>query len=85
MEETFNGVKDYITGAAAGLGLFWVAGPKLFKFFEDVTNNSRGMAEGVKDAFGNMAEGIASSTMEHFGVFNELNNATETFKKGLDQ
>lgn len=85
MEETFNGVKDYITGAAAGLGLFWVAGPKLFKFFEDVTNNSKGMAEGVKDAFGNMAEGIASSTMEHFGVFNELNSATEAFKKGLDQ
>lgn len=43
------------------------------------------MAAGVKDAFSNMAEGIASSTMEHFGVFNELNNATETFKKGLDQ
>lgn len=67
------------------MALFWVAGPKLFKFFEDVTNNSKGMAEGVKDAFSNMAEGIASSTLEHFGVFNELNNATETFKKGLEQ
>ena len=65
--------------------LFWVAGPKLFKFFDDVTSNSKGMAAGVKDAFSNMAEGIASSTMEHFGVFNELNGATEAFKKGLDQ
>ena len=67
------------------MALFWVAGPKLFKFFEDVTNNSKGMADGVKDAFSNMAEGIASSTLEQFGVFNELNGATEAFKKGLDQ
>lgn len=84
-KETFNKAFDYIKWAAGGVALFWAAGPKLFKFFEDVTNNSRGMAEGVKDAFSNMAEGIASSTLEHFGVFNELNNATETFKKGLDQ
>ena len=84
MEEAFNGVKDYITGAAAGLGLFWVAGPKLFKFFEDVQNNSKGMAEGVKDAFGNMAESIGGATLEHFGVLKELNDATDTYKKGLD-
>lgn len=84
-KETFNKAFEYITWAAGGVALFWAAGPKLFKFFEDVTNNSKGMAEGVKDAFSNMAEGIASSTLEHFGVFNELNNATETFKKGLDQ
>ena len=84
-KETFNNAFEYIKWAAGGLALFWAAGPKLFKFFEDVTNNSKGMAEGVKDAFRNMAEGIASSTLEHFGVFNELNNATETFKKGLDQ
>ena len=84
-KETFNKAFEYIKWAAGGVALFWVAGPKLFKFFEDVTNNSKGMAEGVKDAFRNMAEGIASSTLEHFGVFNELNNATETFKKGLDQ
>lgn len=84
-KETFNKAFDYIKWAAGGVALFWAAGPKLFKFFEDVTNNSSGMAEGVKDAFSNMAEGIASSTLEHFGVFNELNNATETFKKGLDQ
>lgn len=84
-KETFNKAFDYIKWAAGGVALFWAAGPKLFKFFEDVTNNSKGMAEGVKDAFSNMAEGIASSTLEHFGVFNELNNATETFKKGLDQ
>ena len=84
-KETFNKAFEYIKWAAGGVALFWVAGPKLFKFFEDVTNNSKGMAEGVKDAFNNMAEGIASSTLEQFGVFNELNNATETFKKGLDQ
>lgn len=84
-KETFNNAFEYIKWAAGGVALFWAAGPKLFKFFEDVTNNSKGMAEGVKDAFSNMAEGIASSTLEHFGVFNELNNATETFKKGLDQ
>ena len=84
-KETFNNAFEYIKWAAGGVALFWAAGPKLFKFFEDVTNNSKGMAEGVKDAFRNMAEGIASSTLEHFGVFNELNNATETFKKGLDQ
>ena len=84
-KETFNKAFEYIKWAAGGVALFWVAGPKLFKFFEDVTNNSKGMAEGVKDAFSNMAESIVGSTLEHFGVFNELNNATETFKKGLDQ
>ena len=84
-KETFNKAFDYIKWAAGGVALFWAAGPKLFKFFEDVTNNSKGMAEGVKDAFSNMAEGIVGATLEHFGVFNELNNATETFKKGLDQ
>lgn len=84
-KETFNKAFDYIKWAAGGVALFWAAGPKLFKFFEDVTNNSKGMAEGVKDAFSNMAEGIVGSTLEHFGVFNELNNAAETFKKGLDQ
>lgn len=84
-KETFNKAFDYIKWAAGGVALFWAAGPKLFKFFEDVTNNSKGMAEGVKDAFSNMAEDIVGATLEHFGVFNELNNATETFKKGLDQ
>lgn len=84
-KETFNKAFEYIKWAAGGVALFWAAGPKLFKFFEDVTNNSKGMAEGVKDAFSNMAEGIVGATLEHFGVFNELNNATETFKKGLEQ
>ena len=84
-KETFKNAFEYIKWAAGGVALFWVAGPKLFKFFEDVTNNSKGMADGVKDAFSNMTEGIVGSTLEHFGVFNELNNATETFKKGLEQ
>lgn len=84
-KETFNNAFEYIKWAAGGVALFWAAGPKLFKFFEDVTNNSKGMADGVKDAFSNMAAGIVGSTLEHFGVFNELNNATETFKKGLEQ
>lgn len=81
---TFKDVMTYIKAAAGGLGLFWAAGPKLFKFFEDVQNNSKEMAEGVKDAFGNMAESIGGATLEHFGVLKDLNNATDTYKKGLD-
>lgn len=81
---TFKDVMTYIKAAAGGLGLFWAAGPKLFKFFEDVQNNSKGMAEGIKDSFSNMAESIGGATLEHFGVFKELNDATDTYKKGLD-
>ena len=84
MEEAFNGVKDYITGAAAGLGLFWVAGPKLFKFFEDVQSSSKGMADGIKTAFSNMAESVGGATLERFGAFKELSDASKSFKAGLD-
>jgi hypothetical protein len=42
------------------------------------------VAAGIKEAFSNMTHSIINSTLERFGVFDELNNATETFKKGLD-
>ena len=84
ISETFKKSMEYIKAAAGGFALFWLAGPKLFKFFEDVQNNSKGMAEGVKDAFSNMAESIGEATLEHFGVLKELNNATDAYKKGLD-
>lgn len=81
---TFKNAMTYIKGAAGGLALFWAAGPKLFKFFDNVQSSSSGMAEGVKNAFSNMAQSISDATLEHFGVFKELDNAVDTFKKGLD-
>ena len=36
ISETFKKSMDYIKAAAGGFALFWLAGPKLFKFFEDV-------------------------------------------------
>jgi hypothetical protein len=33
---SFQSAMTFIKGAAGGLALFWAAGPKLFKFFEDI-------------------------------------------------